>query len=130
MDCPACGQRAIPFPVEPSLREYLPGEATGAAICSHCLAMRPIDDPPGEIPDLTVISDAFPVSDDAAVPMALLVGLLESLATYRSEISALLERVERAGVDPLLVVDRVAHDDEIESETDLAGRRRQLEQLL
>jgi hypothetical protein len=40
--------------------------------------------------------------------MALVVGLLSSLAVYRQEISALLEVVERAGVDPLLVVDRLA----------------------
>jgi hypothetical protein len=64
------------------------------------------------------------------VPMALLVGLLSNLALYRSEISALLERVEREGTDPLLVLDRLAHDPDVQTDLDLAGRRRQLEQLL
>lgn len=130
MDCPECGTETISFPVEPSLHEYLPGEDSGAAICPRCLTLQPVADPPAEIPDFTGISDAFPSNDDAAVPMALMLGLLSSLATYRQEISALLERVERAGVDPLLVVDRLAEDPTVESKTDLAGRRRQLEQLL
>jgi len=67
---------------------------------------------------------------DAAVPFVLLVGLVPSLARYRSEISALLEVVERAGTDPLLALDRLADDPGVESDTDLRGRRRQLEQLL
>lgn len=130
MDCPECGAEALSFPVESSLREYLPGDEPGAAICSRCLSLQPVRDPPEEVPDFTSISDALPSSSDAAVPMALLVGLLASLATYRQEISALLERVERAGVDPLLVVDRLADDPAIECETDLRTRRRQLAQLL
>jgi hypothetical protein len=62
--------------------------------------------------------------------MALVVGLLANLALYRSEISDLLERVERAGTDPLLVLDRLARDPDLEPAVDLTGRRRQLEQLL
>lgn len=130
MDCPECGTETISFPVEPSLREYLPGDEPGAAICPRCLTLQPVADPPAERPDFTPIGDAFPSNDEAAVPAALMVGLLASLATYRQEISALLEQVERAGVDPLLVVDRLAEDPGVEAETDLRGRRRQLEQLL
>lgn len=130
MDCPECGGRTLAFPVEPSLRACLPGEAPGAALCTRCLTMRPVQNPPDEAPDFTAISDAFPARDAAAVPMALLVGLLASLATYRDEIATLLERVERAGVDPLLVVDRLSEDPSLEPATDLGGRRRQLEQLI
>ena len=130
MDCPECGAEALAFPVESALREYLPGDEPGAAICTRCLSLHPVTDPPADVPDFTAISDAFPSSDDAAVPTALMLGLLSSLAMYRREIAALLERVERAGVDPLLVVDRLADDPTVESETDLRGRRRQLEQLL
>lgn len=130
MDCPECGAELLSFPVEPSYRDHLPGDEPGAAICSRCLALQPASDPSADVPDFTVISDAFPSNDDAAVPTALMLGLLSSLAIYRQEISALLEQVERAGVDPLLVVDRLADDPAVESETDLRGRRRQLEQLL
>ena len=130
MDCPTCGSEALAFPVDPSLREYLPGEEPGAALCPRCLTLRPTQDPPADVPDFTTVSDAFPSNADAAVPMALLVGLLSSLALYRSEIAALLERVERNGVDPLLVVDRLADDPAVESDVDLRGRRRQLEQLI
>jgi|AntDeeMetagen681_2_1112603.scaffolds.fasta_scaffold09385_2 hypothetical protein len=130
MDCPECGAAALVFPVEQAYREYLPGDEPGAAICRRCLTLHPASDPSDEIPDFTAISDAFPSNDDAAVPMALMVGLLSSLALYRQEISVLLERVERAGADPLLVVDRLADDPALEPATDLRGRRRQLAQLL
>ena len=130
MDCPECGAEALPFAVDPSYREYLPGDEPGAAICFRCLTLQPVSDPPADAPDFTAIGDAFPSNDEAAVPTALMLGLLSSLATYRQEISVLLEQVERAGVDPLLVVDRLADDPTVESAVNLRGRRRQLEQLL
>jgi len=86
MDCPECGAAALVFPVEQAYREYLPGDEPGAAICRRCLTLHPASDPSDEIPDFTAISDAFPSNDDAAVPMALMVGLLSSLALYRQEI--------------------------------------------
>lgn len=130
MDCPECGAEALPFAVESTYRDSFPGDEPGAAICSRCLTLHPVADPPASMPDFSRISDAFPSTEAAAVPMALLLGLLSSLATYRQEISTLLEDVERAGVDPLLVVDRLAEDSSIDAQTDLRGRRRQLEQLL
>jgi len=130
MDCPECGSDTIVFAVEPDLREFLPGEEPGAALCPRCLSVRPVTEPPDSAPDFAPLGDAFPSKTDAAVPMALLLGLVSSLALYRTEIAALLERVERAGVDPLLVLDRLDDDPSIESEVDLARRRHQLEQLL
>ncbi len=130
MDCPACGTTAVAIPIPPKLRGYLPGDPPGTALCTQCLAMQPIDDPPPEPPDLQRISDAFPGDPAASIPMALVIGLLDSLALYRSEIADLLERVERAGSDPLLVLDRLAADDSIDTALDLRGRRRQLEQLV
>ncbi len=120
----------LAFPVEPSLREYLPGEEPGAAMCPHCLTLRPVSDPPAAVPDFSRVSDAYPDGSPTAVPFALLLGLLSSLATYREEIAALLELVERGGTDPLLAIDRLADDPGVEASVDLAGRRRQLEQLL
>ena len=130
MDCPECGGETVAFSVPADLREYLPGEESGAALCTVCLALRPVADPPSDPPDFDRVSDGFPSNPDAAVPLALLVGLLPSLVTNRAEISALLERVERAGTDPLLALDRLAADPEIDAGVDLRTRRRQLEQLL
>lgn len=130
MACPDCGGDVLAFPVPADLRTALPGETPGAALCTRCLGLHPEAEPPGTVPDFRRVSDAFPADADAAVPMALLVGLLDSLALYRGEISDLLAEVERAGADPLLVLDRLAYDDDIEPAVDLRGRRRHLEQLL
>jgi hypothetical protein len=129
MDCPACGAPAVAFAVPADLREYLPGEDPGAALCTACLRLHPVADPPDDDPDFSLVSDAFP-GGEAAVPMAVLVGLLDSLAQYRAEIGALLEHVERAGTDPFLVVDRLADDRAIDAAADLRRRRHQLEQLI
>jgi len=130
MECPDCDATVLAFRVPPDQREYLPGDRPGAGICSRCLRMVPVADPPEELPDFRAIDDAFPAEADAAIPMALAVGLLSSLAINRGEIAVLLSDVERAGVDPLLVVDRLAVSDDVETPIDLEGRRKQLEQLL
>ena len=59
-----------------------------------------------------------------------MVGLLDSLATHRAEITDLFDAVERAGTDPFLAVDRLANDPGIDAAVDLRRRRHQLEQLL
>ena len=130
MSCPDCGGETLSVPIAADLREYLPAETTAVAICRDCLAMRPTEDVPPSVPDLAVLDDAIPSTDDAAVPLVLMVGLLDSLAIHRAEITALLERAERAGADPLLVVDRLADTYGDDAHVDLAARRRQLEQLL
>ena len=130
MDCPDCGAEALAFAVPEECREAVPWDDPGAAICTRCLALHPVADPPAAVPDFQRVSDAMPADADAALPMALALGLLRNLALYRSEISTLLDRVERAGSDPLLVLDRLAADEGLETDLDLAGRRRQLEQLL
>jgi len=129
MECHECGADVISFAVPAEFESYLPGEESTVSLCPRCLAMQPADSGT-ESPDFSAVSDAFPTDPEAAIPMSLLVGLLDNLALYRAEIATLLEHVERAGVDPLLVLDRLEHDPDIETELDLAGRRRQLEQLL
>ncbi|QSG12242.1 Uncharacterized protein HSBGL_1831 [Halapricum desulfuricans] len=130
MDCPECGSAVVAFEVPEQFRELLPGDEAGVGVCTHCLTLRPVADPPTGQPDCQRISDAFPTNPDAAVPMALAVGLLDRFALYRSEIATLFDAVERAGTDPMLVVDRLAADPTVDSHVDLDGRRRQLEQLL
>mgnify|MGYP000636902111 CR=1 FL=1 len=129
MDCPECDSSVVEFAVPEQFQELLPGDEPGVAVCTHCLTLHPADGKASD-PDLQRISDAFPSDPDAAVPMALAVGLLDQFALYRSEIGTLFEAVERAGADPLLVIDRLAADPTVDSHIDLAGRRRQLEQLL
>ena len=129
MDCPACGGPTIAYTVPAVYKPLLPGSEPGAATCTHCLALQPVEGPPDGDPDFQTISDAFPSTVEAALPMALALGLLSSLALYRSEISTLFEAVEEAGADPMLVVDRLASDANIDCHVDLGGRRRQLEQL-
>lgn len=130
MDCPACGATTVAFTVPEQYRDLLRGDDPGAALCTTCLRLHPVTDPPDDAPDFTAVSDAFPGNAAAAVPLALLVGLLDSLATHRAEITELLGAVERAGTDPFLAVDRLADDPGIDAAADLRRRRHQLEQLL
>lgn len=132
MTCPECGSEQLVLSVPTDLREFLPEERDVVAVCTHCLALDPDPDAasaPGETPDFARISDAFPTGD-AGVAMALAVGLLDSLALYRTELAALLERAERGGADPLLVLDRLGDDSGVEPHFDLDRRRTQVEQLL
>lgn len=129
MECVDCGTESVSFAVPDAYSDVLPGGESAVGLCPHCLAVQPTDDPPEDV-SFERMSDAFPDDPEAGIPMALLVGLLDSLALYRSEISELLAAVERAGVDPLLVIDRLARDPSVDTEVDLAARRRQLEQLL
>lgn len=130
MDCPDCGAATVAFTVPEQYRDLLRGGDPGAALCTACLRLHPVTDPPDEDPDLTTVSDTFPDNAEAAVPLAILVGLLDSLATHRAEITELLGAVERAGTDPFLAVDRLADDPAIDAAADLRRRRHQLEQLL
>lgn len=129
MDCQACGSPTIVYAVPEEYRQSLPEPVPGAATCTECLALQPVENPPSGTPDFQRISDAFPSDAAAGLPMALAVGLLSSLALNRSEIASLFEAVEHAGTDPMLVVDRLLEDRSLSPHVDLGARRRQLEQL-
>ena len=128
MDCPDCESPTVAFDVPAEYAEYVPGSESAVALCTHCLALHPTEEGAAD-PDFTRVSKGFP-DGEAAVPFALLLGLLGNLALYREEIAALLAAVERAGTDPLLAIDRLARAPDIDATADLSGRRRQLEQLL
>jgi hypothetical protein len=129
MTCPECGSEQVAFEVPADLREYLPEETAFAALCMSCLTLEPADSAPEGPPDFEAVSDAFP-DGETGVAMALAVGLLDSLALYRTELEALLERVTRDGTDPLLLLDRLATEDDLDPRFDLDRRRTQAEQLL
>jgi hypothetical protein len=130
MDCQTCGAETVAFAVPETFEDHVPGSESAVSVCTRCLSMEPAENPPPEYPDFDRISDAFPTNPDGAVAFALLLGLLDNLALYREEITELLVAVEQAGTDPLLAIDRLATDPDIDTELDLSGRRRQLEQLL
>ncbi|WP_436345613.1 DUF6276 family protein [Natronorubrum sp. FCH18a] len=129
MACFACSAPAIAFSIPEEYREYAPAQSPAATCCTRCLTVEPADDEVLEEPDFTRVSNAFPTGE-AAIPLALTVELCSSLATNRAAIEELLEAVERAGTDPLLVLDRLVDDPELEPAIDLERRRHQLEQLL
>lgn len=125
MDCPDCGAATVAFAIPEDLHETI--DEPMAALCTRCLALHPAEESDPN-PDFTTVSDDFPTGA-AAVPMALVVGLLDSLALHRNEVETLLERVEQAGTDPLLVLDRLANDSELEPRANLTTRRRQVAQF-
>ena len=128
MPC-SCPVDSIPFAIPESLRDCAPESAPGASICPTCLTVEPSAEPPSGEPDFSRISDAFP-GGDGGVALALTLGLLESLALNRREIERALEAAERAGVDPLLAIDRLIDDPGVEPAIDLERRRDKLESLL
>ncbi|QLD85361.1 hypothetical protein HWV23_06340 [Natronomonas halophila] len=128
MDCPTCGAPMVSFVVPERFREHAPDESDHAALCPECLTLSAADSAP-ESPRFDRISSAFP-DDEAAVSLALAIGLLDSLALHRRDIEALLETVEKAGTDPLLILDRLHAQGGVDPEFDIERRRHQIEQLL
>jgi hypothetical protein len=129
MRCPNCDGSMVAFPVPASVRPHLPEEPAGAAICRDCLTLEPIADPPADQPDFTTILGEFPTGEAGAIAAAF-VSRLGSLALNRREIEALADLGEDAGVDVLLLIDRIATSGRIEPHFDVDRRRPQLQQLL
>ena len=119
----------VAFDVPAEYRRHLPSSSAHAALCPACLALEPADAAPAD-PRFDRVSDAFPTHVEGAVPLAVAVGLLDSLALHRDDIEALLAAAERAGVDPLLVLDRLTVQGAVQPRFDLDRRRHQLQQLL
>lgn len=134
MDCPTCGTPMVVFDVPSVYRGHVPEDAARAGLCPECLSFAAADGAqPGtgtEPPGFDRISDAFPTDEAAAVPLAIAIGLLDSLALHRADIESLLDAVEAAGTDPLLVLDRLHAQGGVQPDFDISRRRHQLEQLL
>lgn len=129
MPCSLCDADQLRFPVPSAAREYLPDDRSGAALCTRCLAVEPVDDPPAEYPAFSESIPGFPDGETGAI-VGCLFALVDSLALYRAEISALAEAAERRGVDVLLLIDRLAATSGVEPFFDVSRRSTQLEQLL
>jgi hypothetical protein len=129
MQCSNCRSDTVAFTVPEDVSEFAPGNGSAAAICTSCLNVYAVESA-DEDADLTAVSEAFDVDDEAAVEMALVVGLLSSLALNRSKIETLLERVEDQGVDPMLVLEELEADPGLKPTVAIGRRRSQLEQLM
>ncbi|MFB6120073.1 MAG: DUF6276 family protein [Halobacteriaceae archaeon] len=130
MDCPNCDAPTLAFPLPPTYRAHFPGDRPGAAICTRCLHVTPVDDPPADLPDFTAVSDALPANRDHALTVVCLLGLLDSIALHRDAIDALTDEAESEGTDVMLVLDRLGADESVAPHFDLEKRTHQLEQLL
>lgn len=128
MDCPNCRARCVVFDVPAEYREHAPDEAERAALCPECLTLAAADGPSDSRFDR--ISSAFPTDEAAAVPLAIAIGLLDSLALHRRSLQELIPAAEAAGADPLLLLDRLHVQGGVDPSFDIARRRHQLEQLL
>lgn len=106
MHCTHCDVETVAFAVAPSLREYAPDESDAAAICPQCLRVVSATEGPME-PSFDTLGSSFP-QGEAGVAMALLVGLLDSLALNRRAIEDVAAHVERHGADVFLTLDRLA----------------------
>ena len=129
MTCPNCGGETLGFPVPEAVRDHLPDDRPGAAICRDCLTVTPEDEPPEEYPDFDALLDGFPAGETGAV-VASMLALVDSLALYLQDIEALASMAEREGVDVLLLLDRIAASGRIQPHFDIDRRRTQLEQFL
>jgi hypothetical protein len=145
MDCPACGEPTEGFAVPDTLTDYAPDDADAVAVCTSCLHVAPPAEPsasapvqessapadgePGGPPDTRRISDALPPDEGPALGVLLAVDLLDSLASNRPAVEALVTVLEREGVDPVLTFERLADDPGLSPRVDLRRRSRQLEQL-
>jgi hypothetical protein len=133
MPCPACDGDRVAFAVPETLRQYAPDESARAALCTTCLRVETIDgDGTEPAPPAAVDWEPLPPGE-AGVATALLLGLLDSLALRRADVTALVDRAEAAGGDPLLALDRLVDRTAagtVDPHVDLARRAAQLRSLL
>lgn len=133
MDCPECGAPAVVTDVPDALRAHAP--APTVAVCSSCLAVSAADDGAREEDDpdapasVSAISEALPTNREAALALFLAADRMGSLATNRAAVASLVARVEGAGVDATLALERLARDPALDPRVDLRRRVRQFEQL-
>lgn len=131
MECPNCRAATVVFDVPTEYREHAPEEAERLGLCPECLTLTPAGTDPGDgtDPRFDRISSAFP-DDEPAVPLAIGIGLLDSLALNRTSIETLFRAAETAGADPLLLLDRLHVQGGVNPEFDIDRRRHQIEQFL
>jgi hypothetical protein len=126
MPCTRCEEPTVGTSVPESLQPYAPDASI--AICTNCLWIEAADDTATD-GGLETISEELP-EGEAGIGTVLLVDLLDSLATNRADIEALVDELETEGSDPMLALDRLAGDAGLDPHVDIDRRKTQLEQLV
>lgn len=126
MPCSRCEATTVAADVPDSLSAFAPADAV--LVCTRCLTVEPADRGDAD-PDLDRITEDLP-DGDAGLAALLLVDKLDSLALNRADIEELVSILEAEGVDPLLVLDRLAEQPDLDPVVAIGRRRHQLEQLV
>ncbi|MFD1685510.1 DUF6276 family protein [Halobellus litoreus] len=128
--CDVCDRPLVRVAVPSVLREYAPENAAVVGSCPRCLRTYPLaSDESSDFDGEAALPAAVPDGEGSAA-LLLALGLLDSLATNRAAIQALVEHAEASGADVFLTLDRLAADESVEAHADLGRRRRQLVSLL
>mgnify|MGYP006283160931 CR=1 FL=1 len=130
MQCSECRGDVTAFEVPADLREFAPGDA--ATICTQCLtvaAADPANARPAEEVRFEDIVESFPPGT-AGVRMALVVGMLSSLALNRSNAGTVVEDLAADDVDAMLILEDLEGEGSLQPRVAIGRRRRQLEQLM
>lgn len=127
MPCPECGGDEVVFAVPEPLEEYAPEGSVTIGLCGDCLRVHPSD---GRLTDdeTRPLAHIVPNGGGGAA-VAMLVGLLDSLALNREAIVECTEYAEREGVDVHLTLDRLEQSVP-DAHFDVARRHSQLEAFL
>lgn len=119
----------VVFAVPERFRPSAPEVAAAAGLCPRCLVLTAVDDDASVDPDFERIIEGFPTGEEGA-SLALAIGLLvDSLVMHRTDIERLFDATSDAGVDPWLVLERLAIAGSVQPDADLFTLRQQLEQL-
>jgi len=127
MSCPDCDGELAVFAVPEPLESHAPEAALTVGLCADCLRLHSTEAPLTE-GDSRPLADALP-EGDAGAALALLVGMLDSLALNRAGIVDCVEFAERAGADVHLALDRLQRA-ATDPHFDVARRQSQLDAFL
>ena len=129
--CAVChSTETVNQPVPSSCRDILEDDPAVVAVCESCLGVTPVDGPIDTTWHPSETNSALPNEPSAAVGVALLVSLLDSLALNRRAIVTVVRFLEECGVDPLLQLDRITTTPTLNPHIDVPGRRDQLAQVV
>ncbi|MBC9985110.1 hypothetical protein E4P24_01810 [Haloferax sp. AS1] len=127
MSCPDCDGDLAVFAVPESLESHAPEAALTVGLCADCLRLHSTEAPPSDGASRP-LAGALP-DGDAGAAVALLVGMLDSLALNRAGIVDCVEFAERSGTDVHLTLDRLQQT-ATAPHFDVARRQRQLDAFL
>ncbi|MFC7204784.1 DUF6276 family protein [Haloferax namakaokahaiae] len=127
MSCSECDGDTAVFAVPDDIASYAPDDAKRVSLCGDCLRVHASDDPVTADSNRS-LADIVPATDGGAA-LALVIGMLDSLALNRAAIVTCLEYAEADGVDVHLALDRLA-ESVPEAHFDVARRHAQLDSFL